>query len=953
MNQANHQPGKTDQTTPSKHGDTTTLDEVTLIPGGDATLPPVGTGNDSFDEATIPPGEATYYPENATSMEETTLHPDDAPGISEATGLEERPVFGEATFYSKESVSNPLAAQPDKQISTNQSFHRKASEQNSSGRDATLPEYIGPFSVKRKLGQGAMGWVYLAEQLKPKRLVALKLIHRDVVTHAFRARFEQEYQTLAGMNHDNVARIHSVGTTADGTPYFSMEYIDGSPIDAYCRQFRLSLQARLRLFLQVCDGVVHAHQRAVVHRDLKPANILVSGEDRRACAKLIDFGIAKNLKRTEKQDHLETQIGSLVGTPAYMSPEQFGGGHTQIDTRTDIYSLGVLLYQLLTDQLPLQATLFEGKSWDQCIQIYRETEPPPPSKRKPLPADQRACFNTPAVKKVRGDLDWIVTKAMSKRLEARYDTVASLRSDVLNYLENRPVNAGPPSWLYHLKKTLVRHRNWVFAVMTLVAGLSIGLTMAVQSWRATEAQRARAQYLSEFLWGILESPDPRRQGREAKLVDVIDEAVLRLDDGMVTEPEIRAAIRSRLGATYTGLGSFDRATELLQQSLQTHQDIHGEDHPETLRTKYHLAILYNKMGQASRALPLIQECVTARRRKLGPNHTDSRQAMIYLAHTQNSLGQHNLAADTYLQIIDFEKLSSPPAKTTVDETSLVALTGLAISLMMQHDWEVAAGLLEEAIRLDRIVFGEEDARTLVAMNSYATCLWRLKHYAAAEPIHRQVAAIRDRAMGPLHPETLRARYGIGITLWYQRRYEEAYDQLCDLYKHQLELYPDQTDWLRTAHMLGYTVRSLSGNATALALYDDMWAEVARHGQTKNRESIKLMSLYAYLMINAEQWKKASSILEETVSNAQEVVGTQATLELRLNLVRCYFELQQPEKAHTQLQFIYNYAESEDWKKRALELAKTQSLELGTQAKLEELQKTPSDAASDDTSSEKK
>lgn len=949
MSQANQDPGATDQTTPPKHGDVTALDEVTLIPGGDATLVP----NDSRNDSTIPPGEATFYPEDSPGMDEATLYPECEPGISEATVTENRPVVDVATFYPGESLPNADFSETDKPTVSTPSLHRNFREQPGSGQDTGLPEYIGPFSVKRKLGHGAMGWVYLAEQLKPKRLVALKLIHRDVATHAFRARFEQEYQTLAGMNHDNVARIHSVGTTSDGTPYFSMEYIDGSPIDAFCRQFRLPLQARLRLFLQVCDGVVHAHQRAVVHRDLKPANILVTGEDRRACAKLIDFGIAKNLKHTQKQDHLETQIGSLVGTPAYMSPEQFGGGHIQVDTRTDIYSLGVLLYQLLTDQLPLHATLFEGKSWDQCIQIYRETEPPPPSKRKPLPADQRACFNTPAVKALRGDLDWIVTKAMSKRLEARYETVAALRGDVLNYLENRPVSAGPPSWIYHLKKTLKRHKNWVIAAATLVIGLSVGLTMAVRSWRATEAQRARAQYLSEFLWSILESPDPRRQGRDAKLVDVIDEAVNRLDDGIGTEPEIRAAIRSRLGATYTGLGSFDQAAKLLQQSLETHRKTLGEDHPETLRTKYYLATLYSKTNQADLALPLFQECVRARRQILGPNHDDTRMAMIYLAHTQNTLGFHNLAADTYLQNIDFENLSSLQPNTTVDETSLVALTGLATSLMMQGDWDVAAGLLEEAIRLDRLIFGEEDARTLVAMNSYATCLRRLKHYAAAEPIHRQVATAREKAMGQLHPETLRAQYGIGITLWHQHRYEEAYNQFCDLYQHQIELYPNQKDWLRSAEMLGRTVHYLSGDGAALALYDEIWANVVRYDQIKNRNSIRIMSLYAYLMVDVEQWQKAASFLEKAVLNAQEVSGTQATLDLREKLTRCYFALKQPEKAHTQLQFIYNYAESEDWKKRALELAKTQSLELGTQVKLEEKQPPPSDAASDDASSEKK
>ncbi len=828
-------------------------------------------------------------------------------------------------------------------------------------QDQFVGQQIGTFTLTKLIGEGGMGAVYRAEQTRPfNRLAAIKIIRILHTDDRLLRRFEVEVQSLARLTHPNIASVFFSGITDNGMPYFCMELVDGVPLDLYCRNKRLSLTQRMTLFAAVCRAVQFAHQNGVIHRDLKPANILITEIQGQPHPKIIDFGIAKAVDSDGRLDqNFQITVGPVtipgmgIGTPAYMSPEQFGGGRNQVDTRTDIYSLGVLLYQLLTDQLPLQANLFEGKSWDQCIQIYRETEPPPPSKRKPLPADQCACFNTPAVKTVRGDLDWIVTKAMSKRLEARYDTVAALRGDILNYLENRPVSASPPSWIYHLKKTLVRHRNWVFAAATLVIGLSVGLTMAVRSWRTTETQRAKAQYLSEFLWGILESPDPRRQGRDAKLVDVIDEAVNRLNDGMETEPEIRAAIRSRLGATYTGLGSFDRAADLLQQSLLTHRDTLGEYHPETVRAKFHLATLYIKTEQPALALPLFEECVTARRRQLGPSYTETRHAINYLAHTQNMLGHHNLAADTYLQNINFEKLPSQTLKNTIDATSLIALTGLATSLMAQGDWEVAAGLLEEAVRLDRMFFGDEDARTLVALNDYATCLWRLKHFAAAEPIHRQVAATRAKAMGPLHPDTLQAQYGIGITLWYQQRYEEAYNQFCELYQHQMTLYPNRTDWLRSAEMLSRTVRSLSGDAAALALHDDIWADIVRYGQIKNRYSVRIMCLYTFLMLDAEQWQKAAAFLEEAVPIAQEVSGTQATLQLREYLVRCYFALKQPEKAHTQLQFIYNYAESEDWKKRALELAKTQSLELGTQAKLEELQKTPSDAASDDTSSEKK
>ncbi|CAM2010442.1 serine/threonine-protein kinase [Acanthopleuribacter pedis] len=878
------------------------LEEETFIPHAEDTIPPRDDQDTLIPlaEDTIPPhdDQGTLYPEAAASFP---------------------PVAGTA-FDTTLMPADEIAAG-----STTPVQHAARRQDPLINGD---PEYIGPFAVQRKLGQGAMGWVYLAEQLKPKRLVALKLIHRDVATHAFRARFEQEYQTLAGMNHDNVARIYSVGTTADGTPYFSMEYIAGSPIDDHCRALRLPLDARLRLFLQVCDGVLHAHQRAVVHRDLKPANILVSDEGSRACAKLIDFGIAKNLKKAFKEEMLETQIGSLVGTPAYMSPEQFGGSKVPVDTRTDVYSLGVLLYQLLTDQLPLEGNLFENKSWDQCIQIYRETEPSPPSQRTPLPDDQRAHFNTPAAKALRGDLDWIVMKAMSKTPERRYETVAALRQDILNYLDNRPVSAGPPSLRYHLRKTLRRHRNLVLACTTLAVGLAIGLGTAVQSWRETEVQRAKATYLSDFLWGILESPDPRNLGRDAKLVDLIDNAVDQLENRPDTEPEIKASILGRLGATYSGLGSYDQALPLLENALDIHRASLGEIHSDTLRTKFNLAALHSLRGSNDTALSLFQETLTARQKALGPHHPKTRAAVNAVALSQNRLGHYETATNTYLSNLGEAFRPNPAAEQQVEDPSyLIAMSGLAISLMYQNEHGAAAQVLEEAIPLLKHYLGNEHPDTLAAINNHAGCLRRLKHFAAAEQTSLEVVAIRSRLMGPDHPDTLKAQVDVGRALWYQKRYEEAYTVLCEVWLDQFQAKPYKPSWVYSANMLAYVLFGLEDQEGCATLYEEILRKLGETGLLENRAAIQIFHDYSMLLAQEEQWEKAEDFILTHLERVQRLGGKNQALAMRESLAKSYLAQNKREKALPQIQFLYNYAPNETMKQRAMALAKQSALQL--------------------------
>src|SRR6516165_10312351 len=528
---------------------------------------------------------------------------------------------------------------------------------------------IGPYKLVEEIGEGGMGSVWMAQQTEPvKRLVALKLINPGMDSKQVLARFEAERQALALMDHPNIAKVHDGGTTDTGRPYFVMELVKGVPITKYCDDHHLTPRDRLELFVPVCQAVQHAHQKGIIHRDLKPSNVMVCLYDGKPVPKVIDFGVAKATGPKLTERTMYTEFGQVVGTLEYMSPEQAELNQLDIDTRSDIYSLGVLLYELLTGTTPLDKKRLKEAAMVEVLRLIREEEPPRPSTRLSTTASQ------PSIAANRG-LDWIVMKALEKDRNRRYETANGFAMDVQRYLAGEPVLAAPASQWYRLRKFVRRNRGPVIAgslvLLALVAGV-IGTTVgmlqandaAEAERRATkdaleqkrladqaakqerqakvrEAQRADgekkakveaevrrkeaearrkeaernlafAKKGNEILGSVFAGLDPKLIAESGwPLQDVLREnlgkAVKELEGSAIGDPLEVAAMQNNLGLSLLSLGEYALAAEVFDKALQTRQAKLGEDHPDTLNSMNNLAEAYHAAGQPFKALPLYKE----------------------------------------------------------------------------------------------------------------------------------------------------------------------------------------------------------------------------------------------------------------------------------------------------------------------------------------------------------
>jgi len=592
---------------------------------------------------------------------------------------------------------------------------------------STMPERIGPYKILERLGDGGMGVVYLAEQTEPvRRRVALKRIKPGLDSEQVIARFEHERQALAMMDHPSIAQVYDADEDENGLPYFIMEYVPGRPITEFCTAEQVSTRDRLHLFLQVCEAVHHAHQRAIIHRDLKPSNILVMRQDGRPLPKIIDFGVAKAVASPLTERTIFTEAGQLIGTPEYMSPEQAEMTGLNVDIRTDIYSLGVVLYEMLVGAPPFDAKTLRSAGYDEIRRIIREVDPPKPSTRASEVGETKRTKpgtrtgDTTLSRQIRGDLDWIVMKAIEKDRTRRYESASAFGEDIQRHLRYEPVAAGPPSALYKARKFVRRNRTLVTGASAVALALVLGVVGTTWQARAAESARQRAEQrdqagrqLARTMLGDISAEITRLAGA-TRARELLASAALEYLDGLAAEaagdPEVLDEVSDGyqrlgevLGQSLVGnVGDASGAVEALRRSLEIRQDLAARapgDLPRQRRLAQAEALLgdaLRRVGETAEAREHLEESLRIRRALAAAHPADDEV--------------HRELADGLLAVGDVLRRSGErDAAAALFEESIEVRERL--SARLPGDLELQRDLSSAHLRLGRLASDRGDSET--------------------------------------------------------------------------------------------------------------------------------------------------------------------------------------------------------------------------------------------------
>ncbi len=630
---------------------------------------------------------------------------------------------------------------------------------------------IGQYKILEKLGEGGMGVVYLAEQVQPiRRKIALKIVKLGLDLDQVVARFESERQALAMMEHPSIAEIHDAGATPEGLPYFAMEYVPGTSLTRHCDDHKLSLRERLELFIPICEAVQHAHQKAIIHRDLKPSNILVTTQDGRTVPKIIDFGLAKTLAQPLTDKTIHTGLGQLLGTPKYMSPEQADLTRQNVDTRTDVYSLGGVLYELLVGAPPLEA---QSLSFEQLLKVIRDQEPLRPSRKlaemNPADAEEVAARRSADVvtlhRQLRGDLDWITTKALEKDRNRRYNSAAEMAADIERYLSDRPIVARPPTFLYKSRKFTRRHRLAVGALASvLILTVMFGFFLARQAQRiVAERDRANveaetARQVAQFLTDLFKISDPMiAQGYQPTAREVLDRGADKIGAALADRPLVQARLQRTMASAYENLGLYGKAEPLYRAALENQTRLLGAGHIETVDTLSELAGLQWRRGQFKESEEGLVKTLDAKTKLLGSENPSTLRVVNNLANLYMVRGMYKKAEDMYRTA--WETRRRVQGESHPD--TLGAANNLANVIANQNRNEEAEKLYRSTLEGRRRVQGENHPDTLGAASNLAEHYSMLGRYPEAEKVHLDVLERRRKVLGVEHPDTLTSISNLG------------------------------------------------------------------------------------------------------------------------------------------------------------------------------------------------
>ena len=825
---------------------------------------------------------------------------------------------------------------------------------------------IGPYKLLKRIGEGGMGTVFMAEQSLPvKRTVAIKIIKPGMDSRRIIARFEAERQALALMDHPNIAKVLDVGSTEAkdedrrlkdgqgrsssdssliphlssfqaGRPYFVMELVQGVPITQYCDEHRLTPQERLELFIPVCQAVQHAHQKGIIHRDLKPSNVMVALYDNKPVPKIIDFGVAKAIGNDLNEHTQLTEFGSVVGTLEYMSPEQAEPGQPDIDTRSDIYSLGALLYELLTGTTPLHPKRLHGAALLELLRIVREEEPPTPSSRlsttEELPsiAANRHLEPKKLSGLVRGDLDWIVMKCLEKNRTRRYETANGLARDLERYLHDEPVEARSPSASYRLRKFTRRHKTMLTTVMAFVLLLIAGTTVSAwQAVRATaerdakeEARQAEAaqrrqaveakqradeeaaiakavnEFLQQDLLGqadIGNQPAGAARNKNITVRELLDRAADRINAKFKGQERTEAAIRLTMGTAYEGLGDFEKAQLHMERSLELLTQAPGSDQSDALECMNRLGLLYRRRGHYDEATRLFEKVLERRRLLSGDDHRETLAAMHNLAALYREMGRLDDAESMTKRTLEIMQ-----AKLASDDPDLLAaINNYGLLLLSRGRFADAEPHLKRVVKGLGMQQGPDHPLTLTCTNNLASCYMELGRLDDAEPLYRKVLEIRLARFGPDHPDTLFSKNFVALVLNARDRSGEAEPLLREvLAARRARFGKNHPDTLTSASNLALALKKLKRSEEAERLFQEALDGRRATLAADHPDILRSLNNLAVFYRDLGRLEKAEPLFLEAANGAKQKLGLnhpQARLYIN-NLADLYIQLAKPAEA---------------------------------------------------------
>jgi serine/threonine protein kinase/tetratricopeptide (TPR) repeat protein len=656
-------------------------------------------------------------------------------------------------------------------------------------------DVIDRYQLIRQIGEGGFGTVFLAQQIEPvQREVALKVIRLGMDTQQIIARFKMERQALAMMDHPGIARVLDAGSTASGRPYFVMEYVAGVPINGYCEHHKLNTSQRLELIEQACLAVQHAHQKGIIHRDLKPGNILVTRVDDRAIPKIIDFGVAKAIDPGFATTPsllgapAVTMEAQIIGTPQYMSPEQVAGSAGRIDTRSDVYSLGMILYELITGTAAFDLSVLRSASLEEVARLIREQTPVKPSKRiselRP-PALASRSASAERSRHVVDEIDWIVMKALEKEPSRRYQSPSELAGDIHRHLSDQPVLASPPSRLYLLRKFTRRHRASIATAAVVVVAL-VAMTVtstllatwarraenqARQQARRAEEELARSNAIVGFTGDLLAGIGPSvARGRDTTLLhEILDISIQKAANNLAGQPSVELAVRNLIANALYDLGDSQAALAQLRGIYDSTRDSPLGDHPERLRAAVLMAQMLVERNELTEADKLVNDALAGYQRTQSQESDDAYKARLAQAAVDLFSGRAPIAEQRFAAVLaHFRAIGRGESQPAIH-----AWNNLALSVSGQDRWAEACELWQQLNAVDRRLYGDTHPYTLMTLMDVGTSLTHLNRLDEAGQVLHETLAMARKLFPPGHPTLLVNMNNLGGLLLQTGKLDEA------------------------------------------------------------------------------------------------------------------------------------------------------------------------------------